>query len=133
MKRFTLFALSFASVMLMSCEGNTRQTYFLSNESSGPVTVVHAHSAYLPMELDTVTVLAGEVKELGSEDWLGGRVEPDLPAAFIDTMLVFNEQGLLTTRDWTMMSAWDIASYEDRKLPSQWRHEYTFTVTDEDF
>lgn len=133
MNRFVL-PLFAASVALMGCEGNTRQIYFIANETSGPVTVIHAHSSYIQgMALDTVTVPAGERQELGMEDWLGGRIDPDLPTAFIDTLLVYNEGGALTDRDWTLMETWEIESFEDRKIPSQWRHEYTIEVTDSDF
>lgn len=121
------------AIGLWSCEGNTRQVYFLQNDTDAAVVVVHSHSAYLPSPVDTVTVPAGELKELGSEDWLGGRIDPDLPAAFIDTFLVFNADGALCTKDWTPMDAWEIASFEDRKIPSQWRHEFTFRVEASDF
>lgn len=133
MKRFILPV--FASALsLMGCEGNTRQIYFIANETSGPVTVIHAHSSYIQgMVPDTVTVPAGERQELGREDWLGGRVDPDLPAAFIDTLLIYNAAGVLTSRDWTVMGTWDIESFEDRKVPAQWRHEYTIEVDDSDF
>jgi hypothetical protein len=80
-----------------------------------------------------VLVPAGELKELGSEDWLGGRVDPDLPAAFIDTFMVYNAAGVLCTKDWTVMESWEVASFEDRKIPAQWRHEYTFEVGPADF
>lgn len=118
---------------LWSCEGNTRQAYFLLNQTDDAVVVVHSHSAYAPSPLDTVLVPAGELKELGSEDWLGGRVDPDLPAAFIDTFMVYNAAGVLCTKDWTVMESWEVASFEDRKIPAQWRHEYTFEVGPADF
>lgn len=123
----------FLAIVLWGCEGNTHQAYFLRNQTSESVVVVHSHSAYSASPMDTVVVPSGEVKELGNEDWLGGRVEPDLPAAFIDTFLVYNADGMLCTKDWTQMNAWEIESFEDRKVPSQWRHEYTFEVQESDF
>jgi hypothetical protein len=121
------------AIGLWSCEGNTHQAYFLLNGTADDVVVVHSHSAYLPSPLDTVLVAAGELKALGTEDWLGGRVNPDLPAAFIDTFVVYNAAGVLCTKDWTLMDSWSIESFEDRKIPSQWRHEYTFEVGPTDF
>jgi hypothetical protein len=133
MNRVLLPVLAIAAA-LMGCEGNTRQIYFIANETSGPVTVIHAHSSYIQgMDLDTVTVPSGERQELGMEDWLGGRIDPDLPATFIDTLLIYNADGVLTNRDWTLMDTWDIESFEDRKVPAQWRHEYTIEVSDSDF
>ena len=123
-----------AWVALTACEGNTRQVYSVLNESSGPVTVVHAHSAYTDgLDLDTVTIPAGVSSELGMEDWLGGREYPDLPSSFIDTLLIFDANGVACSKDWSSMTSWDIVSTQDRKIPSQWRHEYTLAIGDEDF
>lgn len=134
MRTLSIVSIAFVAVLLMGCEGNTQQSYFLENATSDWVTVIHAHSVFTDgMDLDTVSIAAGERQELGVENWLGGREQPDLPAAFIDTLIVFNSAGQLCTKNWLLMSEWEIESFEDRKVPSQWRHEYTFNVTEGDF
>lgn len=127
-------ALCFATWSLTSCEGNTRQVYSVRNDSTGSLVVVHASTSYgLVSEKDTVVVPAGTVHQLGQEDWLGGREEPSPPTTFIDTFSVANANGAPTTKNWQSMDAWEVVSTEDRKIPSQMRHEFTFAVTDADF
>lgn len=134
MKTISKTAAAIAIAAFMGCEGNTRQAYYLENETGDWVTVIHAHSVYIDgMDLDTVSVAAGVRQELGVENWLGGREQPDLPSAFIDTILVYNAAGQLCTKNWLLMSEWEIESIEDRKVPAQWSHEYTFHVSEGDF
>ena len=127
-------AMFFASLTLTSCEGNTRQVYSVRNDSTGPLVVVHASTSYgLVSERDTVVVPAGTVQQLGQEDWLGGREEPSPPTTFIDTISVTDANGAPTTKNWQSMDAWEVVSTEDRKVPSQMRHEFTFAVSYADF
>ena len=128
--RFGLFALILMSACLMACEGNTRLEWSLENESSGNVIVIHDASDY--DFFDTLHISAGEARLLGQNDYLGGHSLPFDPFSFIDTLLIYNDSGQISSKDWEQTLNWQIESFQDRKMPSQWRHTYLLTIDDGD-
>ncbi len=126
-----VFAWICLSALLVSCEGNTRLEWSLENQTSGYLYVIHDDSDY--QWYDTLTAAPGEVLLLGQNDILGGRELPFDPFSFIDTLWIYNEQGHLTTKDWQETLNWEIESFHDRNIPSQWRHTYLITLAESDF
>lgn len=120
---------------LVSCEGNTRYEVMVRNETENAIRVEHQSRSL--SNLDTFIIMTnvgpGETVLLSSEDWLGGRSEAAEPIQILDSMAVFNASNEQSNHAWRIPEQWYIQSYQDRRIPSQWRHTYLLGVSEGDF
>ena len=129
------FCLWLLVLALVSCEGNTRFEVMARNETENAIRIEHKSRSL--SNLDTFIIMTnvgpGETVLLSSEDWLGGRSEAAEPIQILDSMAVFNASNEQSNHAWRIPEQWHIQSYQDRKIPSQWRHTYLLGVREGDF
>ena len=134
-KKFSDICLIGLLIALTSCEGNTRYEVWVSNQSEDQLRV--EHRSLMLSDADSVIatniVPSGEIKMLFITNWLGGIEQPAEPGQLLDSMALFNEEGMQSLHPWRESRVWLIESHHDRKIPSQWRHVYILRVGSDSF
>jgi len=116
---------------LYSCEGETRTTWKLHNNSSQTVRV-YPKFIFTQMAADTITIAPSTIIDIAINSQLGGQSEPRNPAENIEEMIVFNSAGDTVQKDVFLQSNWSTKSNHRSRIPSAWDHEHTFTILDSD-
>lgn len=129
---FTL--LSLASILLLcSCEGATEMYYTVNNQSGQAITV-KSISYYSEFGDTTITEIAPGVQSgILHRTERGGRSEPEMPSYAFSYIGIVNEQSDSCTKDWTFEENWPVFIRQLKRMPSEYRHDYSFIVTDSDF
>ena len=131
MKRTTIFAAILGlTFTLASCEGNTDRIRQIRNNTSGSINVI-ADGTTVSNYNESISV--GQTEILFIESQLGGSDYIETPSAGIISMIITNTSGDTCLKDFIPQNNWEIIVEERKKVPSDWRHEYTFIVDDSDF
>ena len=115
---------------LSSCEGNTDRTRQVRNNTSGLIQV--KVSGIDVLDYNT-PVYVGQTGVFSIQSQRGGSSFVVDPSMGIAEMTITNESGDTCTKEFTIQENWDIYVKERRRIPSDWQHEYTFTVNEDDF
>lgn len=117
-------------VLLSSCEGGTDRFYRIQNDSSGPLEVkVYRTGA----DDQQYSVASASVEEVIYATQLGGSDYVDIPIAGLDSLVITNADGLVSTKSVDSKDDWKIEVKEERRIPSHYVHKYTLTITNSDF
>jgi len=131
MKGITLYiGLISLAIALSSCEGNTDRTRQLRNNTSGLIQVV-ANGMYLSGY--NAPISTGQTGHLFVSSQRGGSSYVENPSVGITEMIITNASGDTCIKDFTLQNNWEISLEETHKFPSNWQHEYTFSVNENDF
>lgn len=116
---------------LVACEGNTDFTWSVNNQSAGTITISGLNSIYADtLNLD---IQAGQQEVIGVFSQLGGNSTPQIPSGAFSTLVITNSVGDTTTKNYEIQANWEVLIEQTRKIPSNYEHNYTFTVNDSDF
>jgi hypothetical protein len=113
----------------MACEGQTSRTWNVHNLSASDV---HVEYKYRYTDADDTLLLSGELLEIAYEELLGGQNEAGEPFESIDSLLIFNVTDTCT-KDFKLSENWIIVSDHTSRLPSIFKHVFTFEIEDKDF
>jgi hypothetical protein len=131
-KKHLHILLSFALIItLYSCEGETRSTWKLENNSSETLRVYPKFLRTF-MASDTLTISPMTIIEIAVYSDRGGRSEPGSATENIEEMIVFNRVGDTVQKDVFMESNWGVDSRHRKRVPSLWDHRFTFTISESD-
>ena len=129
-KTFLILSLSISAIIaLTSCEGNTRRTFKIENQGSQSIDVYFTDFSG---DSTAITVVPNSTGIVQTYDMLGGNSDSGQPGELSYITDIY--QGSDTCKkDRNTKQNWLIISTHERKAPSQWDHQYTFTVDDQDF
>jgi hypothetical protein len=116
--------------ILFSCEGNTDRIRTIQNNTSGTIQVIA--DGNLPADYNK-TIPSGGAETLFISGQLGGSDFIENPAEGIHSLIILNAFGDTCVKDYLLQSNWSIDVQQTKRFPSNWRHEYTFSITDSDF
>lgn len=129
-KHFQYTLLLAVVVILFSCKGNTNKTRIVKNNSSDTITV-RANISGDPNYL--VNINPGQETVMGVVDDEGGTGIPEEPIYFIYQMYVTKNTFDTIKKDYRDKKNWDTKIEQTKKVPSEYKHEYTFVVNNSDF
>lgn len=108
--------------------------YYTVNNQSGQTITVKSMSYYSEFGDTTITQIAPGVQSgILHRTERGGRPEPDMPSYAFTYIGIFNEQLDSCTKDWTYEQNWPVNIRQLKRIPSEYRHDYSFVVTESDF
>ena len=117
-----------AIVFLTSCEGSTRKTWQITNNSSFKVAL---SVDSLSQELVTNSIAPGTTETILVTDTRGGSSHPGP----ITEWLSFTIQSgySVLTKDPLNDSNWSVYTHQTSKVPSEYTHSFQFYFDDSDF
>lgn len=119
--------------MLIACDGNTDTVFEVHNQSADTL-----YFKWIPLRYDTSiteteTLLPGEVTQVLYQSTLGGRSNPPKISEHMDEPTLINTTGDTSLLELATEATWHISSMQKRRVPSNWEHRYSLTVTEADF
>lgn len=124
--RTLLFPL-LALACLASCDGNTRRTVIVRNETEAPISV-HAVTTW-----DSVyTVAPYGFIEIEDRSTLGGQSNPGPVSGLVFDLVIWQDQDTSSV-DWLINQEWDISNNRLSRFPSSYHHIFNLEVWPEDF
>jgi hypothetical protein len=132
MKIFKFFLVVLMSTILFSCEGNTDRYYHIKNESSDSVRLI-AEGSWYQSVIDTM-IPPNTFLAFYSSSSRGGSSYLDYDPGYAFLRFEITNKNLDTCRqDYRDNYSWYSGATEMSKNPSNYRHDYVFTVKDEHF
>ena len=128
--RTTYLGLLSLAILFPSCEGNTDRIRQIRNNTSGLIQVV-ANGMYIPDY--NASISTGQTESLFVSHQRGGSSYVESPSMGITDMTITNASGDTCLKEFTLPGNWEINLEERKKTPSDWQHEYTFIVNENDF
>lgn len=122
--------LVFIPFLLISCDGNTDREFMVKNASSQTVQV-YVESVY-NSEIDTISIGIGQTANVVYHNSMGGNSNEGTMSDFIQAMTAVNDSGQVLQKDYLLNENWLIESERVSRVPPDWRHTYTFVITDAD-
>jgi len=123
------FMLLFLPLALMACEGQTTRVFTVVNSSDSEVFMDSVPS------FDTIlnfNILPNSSQEIRMTNNLGGSSFPE-ERAFLSSVYIYNANADTIKKEIWVDSNWTDEIEELKKVPSTWRHDYTFEMTASDF
>lgn len=132
MKIFDFFLVVLISILLFSCEGNTDRYYHIKNESSDSVRLI-AEGSWYQSVIDTM-IAPNTFLAFYSTSSRGGNSYVDYEPGYAFLRFEITNTDLDTCmQDYNNNETWYSGATELSKIPSNYRHDYVFTVKDEHF
>lgn len=120
---FPVLALAF----LASCDGNTRRTVTVRNETEAPISI-HAVASW-----DSVyTVAPFGYVEIEDRSTLGGQSNPGPISGLVYDLVIWQDQDTSTTA-WLNDEEWDVNTNHMSRFPASYHHIFHLEVWPEDF
>lgn len=132
MKSFKKLLILPMVVFLFSCEGNTDKYYHVKNESSDTIRLV-AEGSWYQTSIDTL-IMPESFCQIYWTSQRGGNSYEDYDPGYVFLRFEITNTNQDTCRqDFYDNQAWYSGVSEISKTPSNYRHDYVFTVKDEHF
>lgn len=119
----------FVLILLFSCEGYT--SYQLDIENKSSETIYVEGNSFFSGSIDTV-IQSNQKITVSFYDQMGGRSNSGKASDYIDSLLVFSEFDTVI-KDYRVSENWLIDSRQVKRIPSEYFHQFTFEVHDDDF
>lgn len=130
-KSTVAFAAILLSVLFTSCEGNTDYEWKVENKSSTAIEVI-SHITFLDVSANK-TIEVNDITTITVSDQLGGNSTEQEPSNTFSIFKIVNANGDTLIKDYRLSANWDANIEHLKKVPSNYKHDYTFTVVDSDF
>lgn len=132
MKNLKFISFTFLTVLIISCEGNTDRYRHVQNNTNESINIYASGISFYDFEFNE-TLTAGQSVKIFQTYQRGGSDYVENPAIGIDSLLITNSNGDTCTKDYLIQDNWLIDVYQRKKVPSDWQHNYTFTVSNTNF
>ena len=131
MKKFLSLGIISISLFFVSCEGNTNRAYHVANQSSETVKVYVNHNYY--GTIDTFEINANSTSQILEYDQRGGSDNTENLGNLFTELIIVNSQQDTCLKSHIIDENWSILVDEKNRVPSEWEHDYTFSISDLDF
>jgi hypothetical protein len=120
-----------ALALFISCENSTERQWLVQNRSAAGIKV----SLITRLTGDTLyhTIEPGSSKVIYTQTQPGGSSGVLRALSVFDTAVIENTTGRFMQKDFLNQINWNINITQEKKFPSFYSHQYTFTVSDSDF
>jgi hypothetical protein len=128
MNRVALLALGLLVIVFSSCEGYTDRTWRITNASKSPLSfkvrsMVQNH--------DSLVILPGETKQIAHYSQMGGNENPGKTSDQF-SVIEFISPKDSTKKEFSQNPNWNVATTQERRIPSRYDHDFKLVVTDKD-
>ena len=127
---FAVFSLAIA-LLLSACEGNTDREWIIQNQSSNRIEVqatLISTIAFIPKEIQPA-----QERSIFINSERGGNSSVVNTSDLFAKIIITNSLGDTLKKDPLLQTSWETDVEETKKVPSNYKHEYRFTITDSDF
>ena len=128
---FFLIAIPVFASLFSSCEGNTDYEWIIQNDASSLISVKANNAIY--QDSTKTNIASNQQEKLMTYSMLGGSSKPLDPGASFSDLLILNSDGDTLKKDYQLNTNWNITITTVSKIPANYKHQYLFQVTDNDF